>query len=43
MPAADERVSMLEAKMEQVGASLARMEATLLSLDQKFDRLDTRV
>lgn len=43
MPAAEERVSLLEAKMEHVGTTLARMETLLLSLDQKFDKLDQRV
>ena len=43
MPAAEERLSLVEAKMEQVGTTLSRMEATLLSLDQKIDRLDLRV
>jgi predicted nuclease with TOPRIM domain len=43
MPVAEERLSMLEAKMEQVGTTLARMEAILMSLDQKVDKLDHRV
>ena len=43
MPAAEERVSVLEAKMEQVGTTLARMEAILMNLDQKADRLELRV
>ena len=43
MPAAVERLSMVEAKMEQVGTTLARMEAILMSLDEKVGRLDLRV
>lgn len=43
MPAAEERLSLLEVKMEQVGTTLARIETILLSLDQKVDRLDQRV
>jgi predicted nuclease with TOPRIM domain len=43
MPAAEERLSVVQAKMEQVGTTLARMEAILMSLDEKVDRLDLRV
>lgn len=43
MLAAEERLSLLEVKMEQVGTTLARIETILLSLDQKVDRLDLRV
>lgn len=43
MPAAEERLSLLEAKMEHVGTTLARMETILVSLDQKVDKLDLRV
>ena len=43
MPAAEERLSLVEAKMEQVGTTLARMEAILMSLDQKADKLEIRV
>ena len=43
MPVAEERVSVLEAKMEQVGTTLIRMETILSSLDQKVERLDLRV
>jgi uncharacterized coiled-coil protein SlyX len=43
MPAAEERLSLLEVKMEQVGTTLVRMETILVSLDQKVDKLDLRV
>jgi predicted nuclease with TOPRIM domain len=43
VPAAEERLSVVEAKIEQVGTTLARMEAILMSLDEKVDRLDLRV
>jgi hypothetical protein len=39
----EERLSLLEGKMEQVGATLVRMEGLLLSLNQKVDNLDERV
>ena len=43
MPAVEERVSVVEAKMEQVLITLGRIETVLVNLDRKVDRLDLRV
>jgi predicted nuclease with TOPRIM domain len=43
MPAADERLSLLEVKMQDVGATLIRIESTLGSLHQMLAGLDQRV
>ena len=38
MPALEERVSYLEAKMEEVGKTLVRLEALIVALDAKQDQ-----
>ena len=50
MPVVEERLSLLEVKMEEVGTTLVRMEGILGSLhqmvrglDQRVDKLDQRV
>jgi predicted nuclease with TOPRIM domain len=43
MPVVDERVSLLEAKMEGVGATLIRIEGLLAGLHQMVTGLDQRV
>jgi predicted nuclease with TOPRIM domain len=49
MPVVDERLSLLEVKMQDVGATLIRIEGTLgtlhqmlAGLDQRVDKLDQR-
>lgn len=42
MPAVEERLTLLEVKMEQVGATLVRMETILLGLDQRMQSHDQR-
>ena len=50
MPVVEERLSLLEVKMHEVGATLVRIESALGSLhqmvtglDQRIDKLDQRV
>jgi hypothetical protein len=43
MPAVEDRLSLLEGRMDQIGATLGRMETLLLSLDQRVHRLDHRL
>jgi chromosome segregation ATPase len=50
MPAAEERLTLLEVKMQEVGTTLVRIEGILagmhqmiISLDQRVEKLDQRV
>lgn len=50
MPVVEERLSLLEVKMEEVGTTLLRIEGVLgslhhmvLGLDQRVDKLDQRI